>query len=475
VVVERNTRSVVILSMDNMQNTYLFRKTKEDFIEDILKEGTYATKEELAEVLNELDFVVDEMKDKNDKEVVEHSFENIFQQYKEEISSHIDNSGFFIPGFTTGVRVNNINVKVFGGVRDLKGNPIENDTMFDIASITKTFTQVLLYRLIEENEKREKEKQIYFDSIVSELHPGFKNLNDITIRDVTTLSITFNTPGRIDESTTVDKARECLFNVEAVEKGKYNYNDIGTMILKEVMEYVTGSTYEELLDRYIIVPLGLKRTMIEVPDNLLCKVTGSPNIDKGRVNDSNANALGGFSGHAGVWASSDDLITFAHSILNGKLLSKESITDFYTPNKYEKERARAGVVFVANEENKKYIPSIGSVFSFAAQGSTRTQVNAELNGGSTILFNTATFMDEVKAKEFDCGVRFVDRDGVVYPCYDIRSYLPTEDATAPLSYINAKTRLKLMFLERLFQSYDSKHEIRIDREYQVVVENNKII
>jgi CubicO group peptidase (beta-lactamase class C family) len=458
-----------------LKNTNLFSKTKEEFIKEILKEGTYATREELIEVLNELDFVAEEIKDKSDDEIVDivvkQSFENVFKQYRDEVSSHINNSGFFIPGFTTGVRVNNINIKVFGGVRDLKGNPMESDTMFDVASITKTFTQVLLYSLIEENEEREKEKRIYFDSIISELHPKFKNLNDITIRDITTFSITFNTPGRIDEDNpTVDEARECLFNVEVIEKGKFNNNDIGPMILKEVMEYVTGCTYEELLDRYIVAPLGLKRTMVKVPENLLGKITGSPNIEYGRVNDSKANALGGFSGHAGVWSSSDDLIAFAHSILNGKFLSKESVVDFYTPNQYEKERGRAGNVFVPSKECQKYISSIDSLYSFVAQGSTRTQVNAELNGGSTILFNTATFMNEAKAKELDCGVRLVERDGVTYACYDIRSYLPIEDSTAPLSYINAKTRIKLMFLEKLIQNYDPNYEVRINIEYQIPVD-----
>ena len=88
--------------------------------------------------------------------------------------------------------------------------------------------------------------------------------------------------------------------MEVVQKGEeYNYNDMGLMIMKEVMEKVTGKKYNELFEEYIIKPYGLYETHLIVPKEKIHLVIGTPNMD-GSVNDLKANVLGGYSGHAGV-------------------------------------------------------------------------------------------------------------------------------------------------------------------------------
>ncbi len=54
--------------------------------------------------------------------------------------------------------------------------------------------------------------------------------------------------------------------MEVVQKGEeYNYNDMGLMLMKEVMEKVTGKKYNELFEEYIIKPYGLYETHLIVP------------------------------------------------------------------------------------------------------------------------------------------------------------------------------------------------------------------
>lgn len=55
-------------------------------------------------------------------------------------------------------------------------------------------------------------------------------------------------------------AKDKLFNMKVVSTGKYNYNDMGLMLMKEVMENVTGETYDALVDKYLIKSLNLKDT-----------------------------------------------------------------------------------------------------------------------------------------------------------------------------------------------------------------------
>ena len=55
-----------------------------------------------------------------------------------------------IPGYTVGVNVENINVKMYGGGLDFNGRKMPDNALFDLASITKFYTQIIAYNLIKE-------------------------------------------------------------------------------------------------------------------------------------------------------------------------------------------------------------------------------------------------------------------------------------------------------------------------------------
>ena len=72
----------------------------------------------------------------------------------------------------------------------------------------------------------------------------------------------------------------CLYSVNVIDIGEYNYNDIGMEIIKEVMEKVTNKSYNDLLKEYIIEKLSLKDTFLVVPNSDLGRVTATPNADE---------------------------------------------------------------------------------------------------------------------------------------------------------------------------------------------------
>lgn len=436
----------------------LYEKTKSKFIEKIILEGTYASEEDLSLVLSEFDALINQMKDKDEKEMVDIVIEDSIKELLDVL-----NSNLIIPGFTFGVKVNGINTKVYGGFRDNLGNSIEKDTMFDLASITKTFTQVMIYNLINEG-------VFNFDDKIVDLHPYFNNMGDVTIRNITTFATRFKTDEKINSKETVEEARTTLFNAYPVKIGEYNYNDIGMMVLKEIMEYKTGLKYEDLLNKYIVEPLGLDRTKVNIPEMLKSKITGSPNIDIARINDSTANALGGYSGHAGIWSSNDDLVTFGEGIMNGTIVPESMIQDFYYPGLFDSVRGKVGNTFVNNKDYTRYIGKTSPFKAFSVQGSTRTQLNTQKSdlytASSTILFNTA-ILDYSKVKELEeslgiiIGTEFKS-ENQSFRLNDIRSLIPINKSTEPLTITNSKTTLKLMFLDTLMKNYEENYDLNVN-------------
>jgi CubicO group peptidase (beta-lactamase class C family) len=98
------------------------------------------------------------------------------------------------------------------------------------------------------------------------------------------------------------------------------------VILQLVIERIIGQPLDAFAAERIFNPLGLRETMFR-PDttNLALRRRIAPTqVDSARggllwgvVHDGNAWALGGVSGHAGLFSSARDLATFAQMMLNG--------------------------------------------------------------------------------------------------------------------------------------------------------------
>jgi CubicO group peptidase (beta-lactamase class C family) len=104
------------------------------------------------------------------------------------------------------------------------------------------------------------------------------------------------------------------------------YSDWAMVILQLVIERITGQSLDVFATERIFNPLGLRETMFR-PD------TNNPGLRNriaptavdtlrrgllwGVVHDGNAWAMGGVSGHAGLFSSARDLAAFAQMMLNG--------------------------------------------------------------------------------------------------------------------------------------------------------------
>jgi CubicO group peptidase (beta-lactamase class C family) len=101
------------------------------------------------------------------------------------------------------------------------------------------------------------------------------------------------------------------------------YSDLGLIILTHVVETLYGERLDTLLDRRVLGPLGLRsvRFLPLTDDRLRIAPTELQpwrgRVLRGEVHDENAARMDGVSGHAGLFGSAPDLLTFAEWMLEG--------------------------------------------------------------------------------------------------------------------------------------------------------------
>lgn len=196
---------------------------------------------------------------------------------------------------------------------------VRRDTIYDIASISKMFTSVLILGLAEEG-------LLEVDEPLATWFPQYRQgaKATLTLRTVLTHIGGF-LPGRPvwRESPYLWRRRRLLLETEPVRapRTRYQYSDIGYQTAGFLAEMVTGQRLEELIGQRILDPLGLTDTGYNPSVTLLPRIAAAEERDDlavgmvhGRVHDENAYGLGGVAGHAGLFSTADDLARFGEML-----------------------------------------------------------------------------------------------------------------------------------------------------------------
>ncbi|MFE4213912.1 serine hydrolase [Streptomyces sp. NPDC056844] len=222
------------------------------------------------------------------------------------------------------------------------------DTVFDLASVSKLFTSILAVQQIERGAL---ELEAPVASYLPEFAGGGKQ--DITVRQLLTHTSGFRSWIPLySEPTREGKLRLLWDEVPASPPGTaYLYSDLNLISLQLILEKITGHTEDALLRDEITAPLGMHRTRYNPPASWKPKIAATEDarlpwsglergLVWGEVHDENAYSLGGVAGHAGVFSCAWDLAVLARTLLNGgtygsaRILSEKSVellfTDFNT-------------------------------------------------------------------------------------------------------------------------------------------------
>ena len=117
---------------------------------------------------------------------------------------------------------------------------------------------------------------------------------------------------------------------------RYVYSDLNAILLGEIVHRLSGQTLDVYLARHVFGPLGMRDTRYNPPKSELARIAPTE-FDpwrqrkvRGEVHDENAFALGGVSGHAGLFSTADDLSRLARAYLNGGALDGARVFDAAT-------------------------------------------------------------------------------------------------------------------------------------------------
>jgi len=193
--------------------------------------------------------------------------------------------------------------------------PMEKDTFFDLASLTKPLaTTLTIMKLFDQG-------AVHLDQTLGDLLqiPVPADKGTITLGHLLTHCAGFQdwAPFYLELSDKKpeerkSRLRNMLLNMPLkYPPGKQSvYSDLGFMILEWVIEKVTGDSLPRFLNQHFLIPLSLEKSLFfgktnPPPNRIQFAATEDcpwrKRILQGEVHDENAWALGGYSGHAGIF------------------------------------------------------------------------------------------------------------------------------------------------------------------------------
>jgi len=215
--------------------------------------------------------------------------------------------------------------------------PMAQDTIFDMASVSKLFTSILVMQQIERG-------AIRLEEPVATYLPAFgaNGKGSITVRQLLTHTSGLK-PWMPLWSGWPDKASRIAAVLDVAPTSPpgttYVYSDLNLITLGVLLERQTGQGLDQLVRERITGPLAMKDTGYNPAASLKPRIAAtefqaSPprGMVWGEVHDENAWSLGGVAGHAGVFSTAQDMAILAQSMLNGgayaghRILSPGSVT-----------------------------------------------------------------------------------------------------------------------------------------------------
>lgn len=289
--------------------------------------------------------------------------------------------------------------------------PISDETMFDLASVTKIFTLIVTLRLVEKG-------VLSLDAKVGDYTSVFPNIGHLCIFELMNFSKKITTSARIDSFTNPSDARASLYDIVCYdEPGRYS--DMGAIVLGMVIDSLPGISLKTAIEEVFAlcqlestywwtdIPLT-KKGLIQSYTNEYMLINNkyiTENHPIGVPHDKKAGILG-IAGHAGIFSTPRDIGLFASSILSHRVISDESLTILCNSNYdyYTEDGQHYGLLCYKKASNPKQseVPSHFSNKAFAISGYTGTYLlidpalNLFISINANRIFNRCPVAEDTK-------------------------------------------------------------------------------
>lgn len=270
-----------------------------------------------------------------------------------------------------GVRAEGVTEVAFGGVAAPASGasaavPMRRDLLLDLASVTKVAaTTVLVMRLVDAG-------RIALEDQVHRLLPAFTGggKDEVTLEQLLTHTAGLQPWWPLyletgDREDALLRAQE--LPLASAPGTAWSYSDLGLMLVGTIVERVTGLGLRDAYRTLVAEPLGLTSAYGPVPAASAVTSADSDAYEygmvaagepypvpfradqfsgwrdrplRGEANDGNAaHALGGVSGHAGLFSTVDDLLVLGSALCDGTFVPKPLLHRFARPTPLNPEQA----------------------------------------------------------------------------------------------------------------------------------------
>ncbi|WP_297377115.1 serine hydrolase [uncultured Helcococcus sp.] len=223
---------------------------------------------------------------------------------------------------------------------------VNDETLYDIASLSKTFTAILTFIAVQDG--------IFdLDTEICDIDPAYKNLGHIKISDLLAHRQEIWTPRHLKEAKSKEQMID-LLNESYVYSQIPQYSDVHYMLLGRLLEESYKKDYQDLVYEKMKTPYNLSSltyspskenladTRFEVfPDKSINQDEriGLPHDPKSRL----AIDYGLILGHAGIFINSKDLLKFLQAIMEENIIKGDffkSLLDHDDINGLNKEKLK---------------------------------------------------------------------------------------------------------------------------------------
>lgn len=221
------------------------------------------------------------------------------------------------------------------GYDNLPEGVSDNNTQYQIGSVTKMFTSVLVFKLVEQGKLKLTDK-------LAKYYPDLPNAKDITIKNMLEHTsglgsyVVKNGEVWVTEKQT-DEAILDLIKEQGVKfaPGKdVAYSNSAYYLLSKIVESVSHKPYHELVDTYICKPLELKNTYSA--NTYTTNVFRPFHFKDNKWTDIKEIDTDNIIGVGDIASTMYDLNVFIYGVFHDKLLSKQSFSQMLPIKNKEK-------------------------------------------------------------------------------------------------------------------------------------------
>ncbi|HEX7317714.1 MAG TPA: serine hydrolase domain-containing protein [Pyrinomonadaceae bacterium] len=346
-------------------------------------------------------------------------FERSYREFRANYLSELRKGGFVGSSFYF-VRDNRVVAREFYGLADAeRGVPVDEETVYHWASVTKTFTGIAIMQLRDRGLLKLDDPVVKYVPELRAAHNPFGDMSEITVRHLMSHSAGFRNPTwgnwRDDSKdwqpfeppgwaqlAAMMPYTEVLFKPGS----RFSYSNPGVIYLGRIIELLSHDDYEVYIDKNIFKPLEMHRSYFDAtPAHLLRHRSHSYYVRKGVRTEARFDADTGITvSNGGLNSPLTDMVKYVNFLLGDPskqaaydgVLKRSSLEEMWQPrmntgNDFTQGWMRAETAvglsfFIDDIDGRHYVGHNGDQNGFKAYMS----LCPETRTASLLAFNTET-------------------------------------------------------------------------------------